>query len=47
MNNLQSWIVSNPVAAFPSIAIHFLIVSIGGWYMGNLIQWLRNKSSTL
>ena len=32
---------ANPVVAFPSIAIIFLIASIAGWYVGNLIQWLR------
>jgi predicted membrane protein len=31
----------NPVAAFPSIVIIFLIASIAGWYVGNLIQCLR------
>ena len=42
MNYLQNWIEQlNPLAAFPSIAMLFLIASIAGWYVGNLIQWLR------
>jgi hypothetical protein len=39
---LQNWIDQvNPMAALPSIAILFLIASIVGWYVGNLLQWLR------
>ena len=42
MSYMQNWVDQlNPVAAFPSIAIIFLIASIAGWYVGNLIQWLR------
>ena len=42
MNYLQNWIEQlNPLAAFPSIAMLFLIASIAGWYVGNLIQWFR------
>jgi len=42
MSYMQNWVDQlNPVAAFPSIAIVFLIASIAGWYVGNLIQWLR------
>ena len=39
---LQNWIDQvNPMAALPSKAILFLIASIAGWYVGNLLQWLR------
>jgi hypothetical protein len=42
MNYLENWIEQlNPLAALPSIAILFLIASIAGWYVGNLIQWFR------
>jgi hypothetical protein len=42
MSYMQNWVDQpNPVAAVPSIAIIFLIASIAGWYVGNLIQWLR------
>jgi hypothetical protein len=42
MNYLQNLIDQlNPTAALPSIAILFLIASIAGWYVGNLILWLR------
>jgi len=35
MNYLQNWIEQlNPLAAFPSIAMLFLIASIAGWYVG-------------
>jgi hypothetical protein len=40
---LQNWIDQvNPMATLPSIAILFLIASIAGWYVGNLLQWLRH-----
>lgn len=42
MNYLQSWIEElNPLASLLSIAILFLIATIAGWYVGNLIQWFR------
>jgi hypothetical protein len=42
MSYMKNWVDQlNPVAAVPSIAIIFLIASIAGWYVGNLIQWLR------
>jgi hypothetical protein len=42
MNYLQNWTEQlNPLASLPSIAMLFLIASIGGWYVGNLIQWFR------
>jgi hypothetical protein len=41
MNTLHNWFGLNPMAVLPSIAILFLIASIAGWYVGNLIQWLR------
>jgi hypothetical protein len=42
MNQMQTWIEElNPLASLPSIAILFLIAIIAGWYVGNLIQWLR------
>jgi hypothetical protein len=42
MSFMQNWIDQlNPMAVFPSIAILFLVASIAGWYVGNLIQWLR------
>jgi len=42
MSYMQNWVDQlNPAAAFPSIGIIFLIASIAGWYVGNLIQWLR------
>jgi hypothetical protein len=30
------------MTAFSVMGLLFLVVSIGGWYTGNLIQWLRN-----
>jgi hypothetical protein len=42
MNYLQNWIEQlNPLASLPSIAMLFLIASIAGWYVGNLIQGFR------
>lgn len=32
----------SPVAVFLTLGLIFLIASIGGWYTGNLVQWLRN-----
>ena len=32
----------NPMAVFLILGLIFLIASIGGWYTGNLVQWLRN-----
>jgi hypothetical protein len=34
----------NPMAAFLILGLIFLIASIGGWYTGNLVQWLRDKN---
>jgi hypothetical protein len=31
----------NQLASLLSIAVPFLIASIAGWYMGNLIQFFR------
>jgi hypothetical protein len=42
MHYLQAWIEElNPLASLAAIAIPFLIAIIGGWYVGNLIQWFR------
>ena len=42
MNYLQNWVEQlNVPTSLPSIAIVFLVASIAGWYVGNLIQWLR------
>jgi hypothetical protein len=32
----------SPMVGFFMMALFFLIASIGGWYTGNLIQWLRH-----
>lgn len=32
----------SPMAVFLTLGLIFLIASIGGWYTGNLVQWLRN-----
>ena len=31
----------SPMVSLLSLAILFLIASIAGWYMGNLIEWFR------
>jgi hypothetical protein len=31
----------NPLVSLLWLAILFLIASIAGWYVGNLIQWFR------
>jgi hypothetical protein len=41
MNYMQNWVELNPLTSLPAIAIIFMIASIGGWYVGNLIQWFR------
>jgi hypothetical protein len=46
MNTLHNWIDINPMAAFPLIAILFLLASIAGWYLGNLIQWRRRTQKS-
>ena len=47
MNPLHNnWIDINPMAAFPLIAILFLLASIAGWYLGNLIQWRRRTQKS-
>ena len=32
----------SPMTIFSMIGFIFLIASLGGWYTGNLMQWLRN-----
>jgi hypothetical protein len=32
----------SPTAIFSMMGLIFLLASIGGWYTGNLTQWLRN-----
>jgi hypothetical protein len=41
MDYLQTEIEHLPLVSLFSLAILFLISSIAGWYLGNLIQWLR------
>jgi hypothetical protein len=41
MDYLQTEIEHLPLASLLSLAIPFLIASIAGWYVGNLIQWFR------
>jgi hypothetical protein len=42
MNYLQNWIEQlDPLASLSSIGMLFLIASIAGWYVANLIQWFR------
>ena len=36
MDHFQNWVDQLPMAPLPSIAIFFLIASIGGWYVGDL-----------
>jgi hypothetical protein len=33
------------IKALPLIAFLFLVASILGWYVGSLIQWLRDRAS--
>jgi hypothetical protein len=41
MDHLQ-WVEHlNPTVSLLSLAIPFLIASIAGWYVGNLLLWLR------
>ena len=32
----------SPMTIFSMMGFIFLVASFGGWYTGNLIQWLRN-----
>jgi hypothetical protein len=41
MAHLQTEIEYLPLASLLSLAIPFLIASIAGWHVGNLIQWFR------
>jgi hypothetical protein len=42
MDYLQNGIEHlNPLVSLLWLAIPFLIASIAGWYVGNLIQWFR------
>lgn len=42
MNNVQDWMDQlGPTVMLSSISIIFLVASIGGWYLGRLIQRLQ------
>jgi hypothetical protein len=36
---------ADPIAAFLVISGVFLVTRILGWYVGNVILWMRNKRS--
>jgi hypothetical protein len=42
MTDVQNWIDQlDPMAAFFAMGGAFLIVSVAGWYVGDVILWLR------
>jgi len=44
MSGLQNWIDSlDPMVAFLVMGGPFLVVSIAGWYAGDLILWLLGR----
>jgi hypothetical protein len=44
VSGLENWIDSlDPKVAFLVMGGVFLIASVAGWYVGDLILWLRRK----
>jgi len=47
MNDLQNWIDQlDPLVAFAAMGGVFLVASVAGWYVGDLMLWARSKIFT-